>query len=95
MQKFYISLRKNLSAKKMAKLKVTIDRDQCISDMACVSLCPEVFEMNENDGKSSIVAKYRVGGNLGEGEVPVELEDCTKSAAEACPVSIIKVEKVE
>lgn len=79
----------------MAKLKVTIDRDQCISDMACVSLCPEVFEMSEEDGKSAIVPKFRVGGNPGQGEVPAELEDCVKSAAEACPVSIIHVEKVE
>ncbi|AKG38127.1 MAG: ferredoxin [Infirmifilum sp.] len=79
----------------MAKLKVIIDRDQCISDMACVSLCPEVFEMSEEDGKSQIVAKYRVGGNPGEGEVPVELEECVKSAAEACPVSIIHVQKIE
>ncbi|QOJ78476.1 ferredoxin [Infirmifilum lucidum] len=79
----------------MPKFKVTIDRDQCISDMACVSLCPEVFEMNEEDGKSQIVAKYRVGNNPGEGEVPGELEECIKSAAEACPVSIIHVTKVE
>lgn len=63
--------------------------------MACVSLCPEVFEMSEEDGKSQIVAKFRVGGNPGQGEVPVDLEECVKSAAEACPVSIIHVEKVE
>jgi ferredoxin len=51
--------------------------------------------MNEEDGKSQIVAKYRTGGSPGEGVVPGELEDCVKSAAEACPVSIIHVEKVE
>uniref|UniRef100_A0A7C4FFB2 Ferredoxin n=1 Tax=Thermofilum pendens TaxID=2269 RepID=A0A7C4FFB2_THEPE len=79
----------------MPKFKVTIDRDQCISDMACVSLCPEVFEMNEEDGKSQIVAKYRTSSSPGEGIVPGELEDCVKSAAEACPVSIIHVEKIE
>ncbi|MEM0377396.1 MAG: ferredoxin [Thermofilum sp.] len=79
----------------MPRFKVVIDRDQCISDMACVSLCPEVFEMNEEDGKSAIVAKYRLGGKLEEGEVPGELEDCVKSAAEAFPVSIIHVSKVD
>lgn len=80
----------------MAKFKVAIDpRDQCISDMACVSLCPEVFEMNEEDGKSQIVAKYRVEGKINEGVVPGELEECAKSAAEACPVSIIHVTKIE
>lgn len=74
-------------------LKVTIDRDQCIADMVCVSLCPDVFEINEEDGKSQIVAKFRTGDNPGEGVVPDDLEDCVKSAAEACPVSIIHVEK--
>ncbi|RLE61171.1 MAG: ferredoxin [Thermoprotei archaeon] len=81
---------------KMAKkFKVTIDRDECISDMACVSLCPEVFEMSEEDGKSQIVEKYRVNGSLSEGIVPEELEDCVKSAAEACPVTIIHIEEIE
>lgn len=81
---------------KMAKkFKVVIDRDECISDMACVSLCPEVFEMSEEDGKSQIVEKYRVNGSLSEGVVPEELEDCVKSAAEACPVTIIHIEEIE
>ncbi len=77
------------------KLKVTIDRDECISDMACVSLCPDVFEMSEEDGKSQIVEKFRVNGDPSTGLVPAELEECVKSAAEACPVSIIHVEEVE
>jgi len=77
------------------KLKVTIDRDECISDMACVSLCPDVFEMSEEDGKSQIVEKYRVDNDPSTGIVPGELEECVKSAAEACPVSIIHVEEVE
>ncbi|MCD6368836.1 MAG: ferredoxin [Thermoproteales archaeon] len=77
------------------KLKVKIDRDQCISDMVCVSLCPDVFEMNDEDGRAQIVEKFRVEGKIGEGLVPEELEDCVKSAAEACPVQIISVEEVE
>ncbi len=63
--------------------------------MACVSLCPEVFEMNEEDGKSQIVEKYRVGGDISTGSVPSDLEDCVKSAAEACSVTVISVEEVE
>ena len=80
----------------MAKIKVWIDRDECISDMVCVSLCGEVFEMSEEDGKSQIVAQYRVSpDNLAEGLVPEDLEDCVSSAAESCPVNIIHFEKVE
>jgi ferredoxin len=47
----------------MAKIKVWIDRDECISDMVCVSLCGEVFEINEEDGKSQIVEQYRIDPN--------------------------------
>ena len=77
------------------KYKVTIDRDQCISDMVCTTLCPDVFVMDEEDGKSSIVSKYRVNDNKGEGVVPEDLKDCVQSAVEACPVQIIHLEPVE
>ena len=79
----------------MAKLRVRIDRDQCIADTVCVSLCPDVFEINEEDGKSQIKAQWRVDpNNPAEGEVPEDLKDCVTSAAESCPVSIIHVEEV-
>jgi len=77
------------------KIKVRIDRDQCIADMVCVSLCPDVFEMNEEDGKSQIKVQFRVDpSNLAEGVVPADLEECVRAAAEACPVAIIHIEEV-
>jgi len=81
----------------MAKIKVWIDRDQCISDMVCTTLCPDVFVMDEEDGKSSITTKYRVehSPEKSVGIVPEDLEDCVASAAESCPTSIIHYEKVE
>ncbi|MGB9784726.1 MAG: ferredoxin [Fervidicoccaceae archaeon] len=79
----------------MAKIKVTIDRDGCIGDMVCVNLCPDVFEMNQDDGKSQIVAKWRTNASdLSTGLVDESLEECVKSAAESCPVSVIHFEKV-
>ncbi|MBE9391345.1 ferredoxin [Fervidicoccus fontis] len=77
----------------MAKVKITIDRNTCIGCGVCANLCPDVFELNPNDGKSSIVEKFRVGGDLGAGEVDESLEECANSAAGSCPVSAIKVEK--
>ena len=81
----------------MAKFKVTIDpRDNCISDMVCVSICPDVFEMNPEDNKSQIVEKYRVDpNNLAVGIVPEDLKSCVEDAANACPVQIIHIEPVE
>lgn len=76
------------------KFKVLIDpRDECISDGACWALCPEVFEMNEDDGKSQITEGYRVESRIEEGSVPSNLENCIKDAADACPVQIIHVEE--
>jgi len=78
----------------MPKFKVTIDRDQCISDGVCWALCPQVFEMNPDDGKSQIVEEYRTD-DVGTGVVPEDLGDCVKQAANSCPVQIIHVEEVE
>ncbi|MCD6358326.1 MAG: ferredoxin [Thermoprotei archaeon] len=77
------------------KFEVTIDRDACIADGACAALCPDVFELSEEDGKAQIVKKFRVGDDPGKGLVPGDLEECVKSAAEACPVQIISVKEVE
>ena len=77
-----------------AKIRVWIDREQCIADMVCVSLCPDVFEMNEEDGKAQIAAKWRTdSNNPAEGLVPAELKDCVSAAVEACPVGIIHLEE--
>ncbi|MGC8982191.1 MAG: ferredoxin [Desulfurococcaceae archaeon] len=80
----------------MAKYRVRIDpRENCISDMVCVSICPDVFELNPDDNRSQITEKYREGGNIAVGIVPEELASCVKDAAMACPVQIIHVEKIE
>ncbi|MGC9012612.1 ferredoxin [Thermogladius sp.] len=81
----------------MAKYKVEINpRENCISDMVCVSICPDVFEMSTEDNKSQIVEKYRADkANIAVGIVPEDLKSCVEDAAAACPVQIIHVTKVE
>ncbi len=79
----------------MPKYRVKIEpRDNCISDMVCVSICPDVFEMNPEDNKCQIVEKWREGGNIAVGVVPADLKDCVNDAANACPVQIIHVEEI-
>jgi ferredoxin len=73
-------------------MKVTIERDECISCGACYADCPEVFEENDDDYLSQIVAEYRVDGDPSVGDVPDDLEGCATAAAEGCPVEIIHVE---
>ncbi|MEM0380007.1 MAG: ferredoxin [Desulfurococcaceae archaeon] len=78
----------------MPKYRVKIDpRDNCIGDMVCVSICPDVFEMNPDDNKVQITTSYRAG-DPATGTVPSDLKDCINDAASACPVQIIHVEEI-
>lgn len=61
-------------------MKGYVDKDTCISCGLCPSVCPEIFEMDD-DGKA--VAK-----NI---EIQEELEDSAKEAEEGCPVDAITV----
>jgi ferredoxin len=78
------------AARKMADMKVHIDREGCIGCTVCEALCPDVFKLAE-DTKSSIVEKYRKG-QPGEGEVGSDLIACVESARDSCPVTVIKTE---
>jgi len=73
---------------------VTIDRENCIACCNCHTNCPDVFELNPNDGLSQIKSQYRHDDTpLGEGSVPDSLGDCARVAEELCPISIINVIK--
>ena len=61
-------------------MKAYVDKDTCIACELCPSICPEVFEM-EDDGKAGVVTD----------EVPEGQEDGAKEAEESCPVNAIKV----
>ena len=73
----------------MAKIK--IDENECTSCGLCYNdECPQVF-MEGDEGISSLQDKFRKGGPE-VGEIPDDLKECAKNAADACPVSAIIVE---
>lgn len=63
-------------------MKVKVDAELCSGDAVCSEMCPEVFEMNDEDVAIVIVD-----------EVPSELEDEVREAAEACPEECIIIEE--
>ena len=56
-------------------MKVSVDKEKCIGCGACVSVCPDVFEMGD-EGKSEAKKKE------------CDL-DCCKEAKDICPVDAI------
>lgn len=61
-------------------MKAYVDKDTCIGCGLCPSICPEVFEM-QDDGKAGTMVD----------EVPDGVEDSAKEAADSCPVNAISV----
>lgn len=59
-------------------MRVEVDQELCISCGACIDICPDVFEWNEDDKAQSIVD-----------EVPEGLEEQAREAVENCPTDAI------
>ena len=79
------------------KYKVSVDRSLCIACGIAPSLCPQVFEPGEDNGKTRIVGKYSEENSedTSVGVIPKELYVCVEQAAEACPVQAITIEGIK
>ncbi len=63
-------------------MKVTITK-QCMGDRNCNNLCPEVFEYDEDQLKSTIKVK----------KIPDHLKDMVRRAARECGAEAITIEE--
>jgi ferredoxin len=68
---------------KEEQMKVKIDYDLCMGDKNCNQVCPEVFQYDEDQLVSRVIAD----------EVPNHLEALVKKAAEECVPGAIIVEE--
>jgi ferredoxin len=62
-------------------MKAYVDEDLCIGCGLCPDICPEVFEFGMKDVATVLVD-----------EIPTDVEDSAKEAAESCPSEAIRVE---
>lgn len=62
-------------------MKVRVDPDLCAGCGPCADICPEVFELKDDQA----VAKVE--------EVPKDLEAAVREAAETCPPGAIVIEE--
>ncbi len=63
-------------------MKVTIT-SQCMGDRNCNNLCPEVFEYDEDQLKSTIKVK----------KIPDHLKDVVRRAARECGAEAIEIQE--
>ena len=63
-------------------LKAKVNRDDCIGCELCTQICPEVFQMD--DEQIAIVIAD---------PIPAAVEDTAKDAEDSCPTSAITIEE--
>ena len=90
----------------MNKMKIRLDRENCIGCGICTTICPKFFSMGE-DGKSTL-KKGVLNKNLafsknfvsspvlenkkdGSEELEILSIECAQDAADSCPVQVIHV----
>jgi ferredoxin len=61
-------------------VKVSVDRDRCITSGMCTSIAPEIFQIGD-DGKLSILME----------DLPDDLVDKADSAVLCCPVEALSL----
>ena len=60
-------------------MTLTINEEVCIGCGVCMQLCPDVFKLDEDEGKGTVIRQ----------EVPDEDTACVKKAVDSCPVGCI------
>lgn len=63
-------------------MKAHIDREACIGCGLCNSICPEVFEMDDED-IAIVIAN----------PIPEDAKDSAQEAADSCPTDAISIEE--
>ncbi|MFC2142800.1 ferredoxin [Candidatus Aenigmatarchaeota archaeon] len=80
----------------MAKFKIQHDRPNCIGCGACTAVAPDLWKMNDSDGKSDLIGSKDIEKD-GNKTQELDLDDIgkNKEAADCCPVNVIHITDLE
>ena len=79
----------------MAKYKIELDKDVCISTFACTIEGGEFWSEDDEDGKAKLTnATYNEGSGKWELIIEDADIDANRNAADSCPVAAIKVSEI-
>jgi len=73
-------------------MKIIHEKSKCIGCGACSSLCPEHFEMGE-DNKVFLKGSKLIEGQNDKQEKEIEDIGCAKEAVDSCPVQCIEIKE--
>lgn len=62
-------------------MKAIVNQETCTGCALCTQTCPDIFEMDGDKAKVLV------------GVVPKDKEECSKKAADECPVTAISIEE--
>jgi ferredoxin len=62
-------------------MKIRVNGSACVGQGMCALCAPQLFKLSEEDGKSIVIRE----------EVPAELEDQARQAAQNCPEQAIEI----
>ena len=65
-------------------MKIKINQEECIGCGSCSAVCPDVFDLND-DNKAII---KDTNSDQGESD-----DECVQEAVDICPVDVIKIEE--
>ena len=71
-------------------MKVKVNKDACIGCGACASICPDVFELND-EGLSEVKVEEENKEKEEFVSVKEERQDEVRDAADSCPTGAIEV----
>ena len=62
-------------------MRIAIDTDRCEGHARCLARAPQIFDVDDDQGKSVLLLE----------DVPDDLVDAARGAADACPERAISV----